>query len=163
LSGKGIFLHYLKSLYSPINLAAAAAGAAIGQARDDVPEWGQQWPGYGRRLASSYTKHVVKQTIEHSVCALLRYDPSYIPSRRSGIWPRTYDAAMQSLRIRDAGGRWRFNYPHLISSFGAGFISRYGWYPQPYHTVADGIKSGAITFALDAASNVIREFLKRSR
>lgn len=161
-TGREKFHHYLRALYSPLNILGTASGAAIGQARDDVPEWRQGMSGYGRRLASSYGKHVVKESLRFGIGGLLGYDPRYFPSPHTRKWPRTLDAIAQAARTRDDQGRWRVAYPHLVSVFGAGLISR-AWYPKPHQTAANGLKSGAITFGLDAAANILREFFSRHR
>jgi hypothetical protein len=162
MTAKNKFHHYLRSLVHPLTILGTTAAAGIGQARDNVPEWGQQMPGYGRRLASSYGKRAVKESIDHGLGALLRYDPRYFPSQKKGTWARVFAAVAQSFRTRDDHYRWRIDIPHLGSAFGAGLISR-AWYPERYQTIGNGLKSGAITLGLDTAANLLREFRRRGR
>lgn len=162
LTGKQKFGHYAKSLIAPWGVLAAASGAGIGQARDDVPEWDQGMSGYRRRLTSSLGKHLVGESISFAVGDILGYDPRYHASDRTGVWHRTLDALVQSLRSKDDYGRWRIAYPHLAATFGAGLVSR-TWYPESRRTISGGLESGAISLALSAAVNVAKEFRKRGR
>ncbi len=160
LSARAKFNRYVKSLYDPLSILASLSGAGISQARDTIPEWGQGYAGYGRRSASGYGKHVVRQSIEFGIGGLLHYDPRYFASQRGGIWPRTLHAVSQTFRCKDDSGRWQPSYPNLAGALGAGLVSR-SWHPERHRRIEDILRSGAISLALDAAGNVIREFWRK--
>jgi hypothetical protein len=140
----------------------AAAGAAIAQASDSVPEWGQGTEGYAKRFGNAYGKNAVNSSIRFGFDALMGYDPRYWPSESTGFGKRTADAVSQMFRTRDDAGRWRIAYPTFASNFGTGLISR-TWNPHGHRSVADALKSGAISFGAEAALLVIKEFVRFAR
>jgi len=139
-------------------LARSAAGAAFGTALNHPHEWGRGPAGFGRRLASGFAQHVVKNTIALGVGAWRHEVPGYVPSHRHGAWPRTKYALTNTFLVRREHHRGKSIAAGRISgAMGAGMVSRL-WQPARLRTVQSGLASGGISLGADAGSNVLREF-----
>src|SRR5215470_2706815 len=79
---------YRRSILNPDSVLSPALGAALAQANNEPPEWGQGADGYGTRLASGYGRLVINRTIRFGVAALDHEDPRFIPTNERGFWRR---------------------------------------------------------------------------
>src|SRR5947207_10623122 len=79
---------FVRHTFGPRAVGWAAAGAAIGQARNSPHEWGQGVAGFGKRFGSAFASHVVKNGIKFPVAYILHEDLSYHPSGKNGFMPR---------------------------------------------------------------------------
>jgi hypothetical protein len=157
LAGREKWHYYLRSTYGPKSFGYTIAGAGIKQAQGSVPEWGGGMEGYSKRFASSFSQKVVNQSIRIGLNGLLREDPRYFASGRSGIWSRTLCAAGQTLVSHKDSGETRFAYSRFAGDFGAAYVSRQ-WHPDSYHTTGDYLTSGFSSVGIDAAKNIFSEF-----
>jgi len=148
---------YLKATYGPGPLLNMAASAGLNQWRDFPTEWGQGTEGYGRRFASRVGQRTVNNSIRFGVGAALREDPRYFPSERKGFLPRMGHALASTFVARtDSGGR-RFAVSRFAGTFGSAFISN-TWYPAGVDDTNHALGRAAISVAVDAGMNVVREF-----
>ncbi len=148
---------YLRSTYGPRSVGYSLAGAGINQGWNDVPEWGQGMEGYGKRFASSFGQKAIKRSIQVGAEIMLKEDPRYFASGRSGIWQRTRYAAGQTfISHRDAGGI-RPAYSRFVGTVAGVCVSRQ-WYPDSDRKAEDYVSSSAISMVLDIARNVFNEF-----
>jgi hypothetical protein len=135
----------------------SATGAGINQARDNPSAWGQGMEGYGHRFGSSLAQRAIGNTIQLGVEAAIGEDSRYLPSQRTGVWPRAKHVLFRSLVVRRAGmdrvppvGLW-------IGFLGGGLLSR-SWQPAGHDEFVDGLQSTGISFSLRIAENAFREF-----
>lgn len=136
----------------------AAAGATIQQAANHPQEWGATWAGFGKRFASSFGKHAVKDGIQLTVAAIRHEELHYQPSGKQGFRPRLKYALLSTVITRKTTtGKKTFASGEVSGALGAGFISRL-WQPARLHTFGSGIGSAGITLGVDAGLNVTREF-----
>jgi hypothetical protein len=157
MSGREKFQYYRSHTYGPKAGILLMATAAIYQARDSVPQWGQGLEGYGKRFASLYGWRSVKYSIQMGIGALLHEDPRYLPSKRSGIWQRALYATSRTFVSQKDNGGIRIGYSRFIGAFGSSYISRQ-WHPESYRTPREYFYTGALSIGFDAAGNVLREF-----
>lgn len=151
---------YRKSTFGPGAVARSAAGAGIQQWRNHPRQWGHGVKGYGRRFASGFGQHAVKNTIQFGVGALRHEDPrSTRPLKPKGFRPKLKDAVRNTFTVRRYGHRKRGVAAGRISgAVGAGLISR-AWQPSSLATVGSGLQSGGISLGADLAINTAREFI----
>ena len=149
---------FLRQTMSPVAGAQAAAGAAIGQARDVPEEWGQSGGGFAKRLGSAFGKHVVHESIRYAVAKMRHERLGYRPSGKEGFGPRLKYALMSTVITQKTTDESKTPaVGELSGAFGSGLISRL-WQPASTRTVASGIASGGIALGVDAAGHVVREF-----
>jgi hypothetical protein len=126
---------------------------------NDTPsEWGQGAASFGKRLASTFGKHLVKTAIQYPLARLRHEELDYRPSGKHGFGPRLKYALVSTVITRKTTTEGRtLAVGELTGSFGSGLISRL-WQPTSLHTVSSGFASGGITLGVDAGGRVIREF-----
>jgi hypothetical protein len=157
LTGSEKWHYYLRSTYGPLAIGRAVFGAAINQAQDSNPEWGQGAEGYGKRLASKFGQHVIKRSVTQGLGSLLHEDPRYFASTSSGFLPRLKHAATWEVVTRKDDGSYKIADARLIGTFTGAFVSR-AWHPEGERNFTSGLESGAISLAIDAGWNVVKEF-----
>ncbi|MBN2318218.1 MAG: hypothetical protein JXR49_04040 [Acidobacteria bacterium] len=157
MSGREKLDFYLDATFGLKPILSSAATSTLKLTINSTPEWGQGIEGYGIRFASSVGRRIIKNSIHHGLGGLLREDPRYLASGRSGIWQRSFYAVGQTfIANKDSGGR-RFAYSGLSGTLGGIFISRQ-WYPERSRTGEEYMISIATSLGYDAGKNVFREF-----
>ena len=144
-------------MIQPTVFLKSAAGAALEQWRNAPPEWEQGAEGYGRRYASSYGFNGFKNIVQFGLDSTLHEDPRYFATGKKGIVRRAVYAALQSVYCRTDSGRSRFAFARVGSAYSAGFISNL-WEPDRVATVPQALVRGSESVAIDAGSNVFKEF-----
>ena len=151
---------YLKATISPISLATSAASAGFGQWRERPGEWRQEAEGSGRRWASSYGEHVVRETLVFAASSALHEDNRYIRSGESDLRPRiSYAVESTFLARRDNGSR-RLSFSKIGAFAGAALVSRL-WQPGSTRSPRNAAVNFGTTIGIAAAFNVVREFWPR--
>jgi hypothetical protein len=143
-------------------LLGAALGASIGQATNTPGEWGQGAGAYGERFASSLGGSLSRQTFSFVLESVTHEDPRYFPSTARSKKARLWNVMKQTFITRTDSGGSSFAYSTVISAFAAGQLVN-TWQPKSTGGVSDGIERGFITLGLDAASNLMQEFVTRLR
>lgn len=149
---------YFKELVSPEAVVRSAAGAGIGQWRDVPHEWGEGGLGFGRRFASSYAEHIVRETLLFGSSSALHEDNRYIRSSESGVGNRLKYALESSVLARHDDGTRHLTFAKIGSFLGAAFISR-TWQPASTRGPAHAGYDFGISMGASAGFNVVREFL----
>ena len=148
---------YRHSIFNPDSALGPSFGAALGQANNEPPEWGQGTSGYGTRLASGYGRLVINRTIRFGVAALDHEDPRFHYSNETGFWRRFRYASVHYVMARsDDGGRMPA-YSRFAGAYGAAFIAN-AWYPESRANTGHALMRGSTALAAGYAWNVFREF-----
>jgi len=148
---------YLKSLIESEAIARPLLGAAVDQAIDTPPQWGQGAPGFGRRTASGFAQEFTAKTIKFGVAALDREDPRFHPSGLHGFAPRLRFAVLHTFISRTDGGGQSFAYSRMAGIYGGAFIAN-SWFPAGYNDFSHGLSRGSVNLAVDVGFHVLREF-----
>ncbi len=136
----------------------AAAGAAIGQARNVPHEWGQGAEGYVSRYASDFGTNVARQSVEFGLETALHEDPRYFPSEDKRLSARLKNVLLQTVVTRTDSGKETFAWARMGSAFGAGEFSNL-WQPKSTGTPGAGLTRGCIMLGGDLAYNFLQEFI----
>jgi hypothetical protein len=154
---------YRRKVLSPEAAGRAVASAGINQARNYPHEWGQGAAGFGKRVASSFGEHVVKQSIEFPLSKALHQNLEYQRSNLQGTWPRLKYAVKSTFIVprTDKSGKTLAT-SRIAGNMGAGLISR-AWMPASAAGVGAGIASGGTGLGADVGVHVAREFWPQSR
>jgi hypothetical protein len=151
------FRIYRHSIFNPDSAFAPAFGAAVGQANNEPPEWGQGASGYGTRLASGYGRLVISRTIRFGVAALDHEDPRFRYSDEAGFWRRFRYASVHYVMARTDDGGQMPAYSRFAGTYGAAFIAN-AWYPESRANTGHALMRGSTALAAGYAWNVFREF-----
>jgi hypothetical protein len=144
---------------SPFALAGPVSGAAVSQWVTDNPwQWGEGFPGYGRRVLSGYSRQVISNTVGLGVAFVAGEDPRHHLVAEGGIWKRGLYAARQAVMSHHASsGGLMPAYSRIIGDYAAGFVSN-AWYPAPYSNVHSALFRGSTALASDIVWQEFKEF-----
>ena len=134
--------------------------AAIYQAENQNPSYGQGLRGYGKRYGAAYADQALGNMMtEGIVPTLLKQDPRYfrVGSGGGSGWRRTRYALTRVFVGRNDKGAWTFNYPEWVGLSATVAISNL-YYPSDTRNARDNAQKLAIQVATDAFSNVLKEF-----
>jgi hypothetical protein len=134
------------------------AGAGIDQINRRPDEWGSGGDAFAARVASHFGQRLVEQHLAFAIRAIDHEDPRFEPSHKKRIWDRIKFATIHTYVVRSDSGKLMPAYSRVVGDYGAAFISRQ-WWPERFHTVAEGFRAGSVSLALDAPYNIAREFL----
>ncbi len=149
---------FVKKTVGPPAIARSAASAGIEQGFNTPSEWGQGAVGFAKRFGSAFGHHLVKKGIEYPVAKLRHEEFGYHVSDKTGFKPRLmYALTAVVITHKTTDGSKTVHTAELSSAIGSGLISRL-WQPASTRTIAAGFGSAGTTLAVDAGTNVLREF-----
>ena len=152
------FRFYWQTTFTPFALTGPVLGAAATQwTSRNPPEWGQGFPGYGRRVLSGYSRQVIANTVGLGVVLADGEDPRHYPTGKHGIWKRGLYAARQTFVSRRVSGGEMPDYSRIVGAYAAGFASN-AWYPAPYSNLKDALYRGSTALASDIVWQEFKEF-----
>lgn len=149
---------FIKSLVGPWSLGRVVVRAGISTWRNSPEEWGDNWEGFGRRVASNFGKNVIKQTTKFGIDEALKTDSHFYRSKNKSVSARIGNALISPVTARDRNGKRVIGIANLAGTYGSSIIAREVWYPDRYDW-KDGVKSGTISLGFNAAFNLFKEFV----
>ena len=158
LTAKQKFKIGAEDAFDTYSIPLAALLAAIAQAKDDDPSWGQGWLPYGKRLAAGYGDTVIGSFMTTGVFpSLLHEDPRYFRKGTGTKKSRSLYALKRIVVIRNDRGGTEFNFSEFGGNAVAAGIS------LTYHSRADLNFSSwagdyATQIAIDVIANQAKEF-----
>lgn len=158
LTQKDRFQLYLLYTAGPLPLLGEAAGAGISHWQDSPPEWGQGWGAFGERYGSNLAYNGVRQTITYGVSIAFHEDNRYFASGKHGLWQRAGYAVLSTFTTRNSDGTQRFSVSEVSGVLGASAIASI-WGPESWKGAHNIANNAGISFGVNAALNVVREFL----
>jgi hypothetical protein len=151
---------YRQTLIRPYSVVGPAFGAAIGQAENEPPGWGQGGEGYAKRFASGLARQTISETIRFGVAAADGEDPRYHLSGETGFWPRTKHVIAETFTSETASGRRIPAYSRFAGTYGAAFIAN-TWYPDNRATAGYALRRGSTALASSLGFHMFEEFMPR--
>ncbi len=105
--------------------------AAISQADDGDPAYGQGWTAYAKRYGTTAGDSMIENFMVGAVFpSILRQDPRYYQSGRGSFFRRTgYSVSRIFVTLSDSG-RTQFNYSEIFGAATAAAISTYSYHPR---------------------------------
>ena len=148
---------YERSFVTPESLIGPALGAAVGQAKNTPPEWGQGASGYGTRLGSAYGRSVIARTVALGVATVDREDSRFQPSHETGVWRRTKHAVVGTFVSRTPSGGQMPAISRLVGVYSAAFIAN-AWEPPSQDSSTKAWERGSTALASSVGWHVFEEF-----
>ncbi len=152
------FKRYVNGMFGPVALGKTVASAGWGTWRNSPEEWGDQWEGFGRRVASGLGKSVIKNTTIYGLGEALKYDSRFYRSRKKDFGSRLGNALISPVTARDKNGRRVIGIPRIVGTYTSSIVESETWYPDRY-SYKNGLRSGTISLGFTAAFNVFKEFV----
>jgi hypothetical protein len=105
--------------------------AAINQAENNEPGYGQGWEAYAKRYGSTAGDSMIENFMVGAVFAsALHQDPRFYQSGKGGFWKRSGYAVTRIVVTRNDSGNRQFNYSEVFGSATAAAISVYSYHPR---------------------------------
>jgi hypothetical protein len=152
------FKRYVNSMFGPVALGKTVASAGWGTWRNSPEEWGDQWEGFGRRVASGLGKSVIKNTTIYGLGEALKYDSRFYRSQKKDFGSRLGNALISPVTARDKNGKRVIGIPRIVGTYTSSIVAAETWYPDRY-SYKNGLRSGTISLGFTAAFNVFKEFV----
>lgn len=104
--------------------------AAIDQANDSEPGYGQGWVGYAKRYGATMGDSTIENFMVGAVFpSVLHQDPRYYQSGRGGFFQRSFYAMSRIVVTRSDSDHTQFNYSEIFGSATGAAISTYSYHP----------------------------------
>ncbi len=144
--------------FDPYAFPLAGVLAAIAQAKDDDPAWGQGWKSFGKRYTAGFGDTVTGSFMTTGVFpSLLREDPRYFRKGTGGFRRRSLYALKRIVVIRADSGRSEFNFSEFGGNAVAGGISQI-YHSRQERSVSNFMNDWAMQIAIDVIANQAKEF-----
>jgi hypothetical protein len=149
---------FVRNTFEPVTVVAAAFDAALEQAADDDPSFGQGAEGYGKRLGTAALDRVSNDFFHTFMFPVIfRQDPRYYRSGQGSGRARLRHALAHVFVARGDSGKKQFNFSEWMGTTASVALS------NTYHPGNDrgvGPASGriAISIGTDMGFDVLREF-----
>jgi hypothetical protein len=159
LTFKEKFTLFARQTYDPATIASAAAGAAISQAHDDDPKYGEGSGPYGERFGAAMADLTTQNFFGGVLLAgLFHEDPRYF--RRGpqfGFWNRLGYSFSRVVITRTDAGTDRFNYSGMLG-MGMGIALSNAYYPPSSVHGTEVASRFGTSLMSSALSNILPEF-----
>lgn len=148
--------------------------AAISQAEDSEPAFGQGWAAYGERYGVQAADSTIENFMVGAVFAsALHQDPRFYESGHGGFFTRSEYAVSRIFVTRGDNGHSQFNFSEIVGSGTAAAISTYSYHPKstfistptnPHlfvasdRTLRNAADVWATQMSLDTITIVVKEF-----
>ena len=152
--------NYFKSLFSLNGLGRTVISSGYNTWRNNPEEWGTQWEGFGRRVASGVAKNAVKQTTIYALDESFKLDSKFYRSQKRNFGSKVKNALISPFTARTTEGKRVFGFPRIAGTYTAAIVAAETWYPKRY-TFVDGLKSGTVSLGFNAAFNLFKELIKK--
>jgi hypothetical protein len=132
--------------------------AAISQAADGLPHYGQGWGAFGERyLAQEGDQFTGSMLIYGVLPHALHQDPRYFRSGRGSPWKRIAYAASRVVIARTDSGKPTFNASQIFGQLGQAGISM-AYYPKQDREIHGVLEGWAINQGYNIGWNQLKEF-----
>jgi hypothetical protein len=157
-TAKARFRRYVNSTVGPFTLARNVAYAGLATWENSPEEWGGQWEGFGKRVASNFGKNLIKQTTIYGLDEALKLDSGYYRAKGKSNGAKIRNALLSPVTARTRSGKRVIGIPRIVGAYSGNIIARETWYPDRYDW-KDGVRNGTISFAVAGAFNLFKEFV----
>ena len=143
---------------APSALIATAVSAAISQAKDSWPGYGQGWEAYGKRYGATMALNASTNVLGVFLLpSVLHHDPRYFPLAHASFGQHVGHALKRMVVTpTDAGGQ-AVNISGLLGPLGAEGLSN-TYLPDAERTTGKTFERYGIQMAIIAGGNVLKEF-----
>jgi hypothetical protein len=132
--------------------------AALQQASNGQPHYGQGWGPYAQRFGAAEADQVTSSFFIFGFLPhVLHQDPRYFRQGRGRAWYRIHYAATRTLITRTDSGNPTFNTPQVLGQLLQQGIST-SYYPAQDRSASAVFQNWGVSLAYTSAYNVMKEF-----
>jgi hypothetical protein len=152
---------YILSLHQSFDISAHigdAFQAALQQAGNGQPHYGQGWGAYGERFAANEGDQITSSILIYGVLpSFLHEDPRYFRQGRGSAMARIWYAINRTFVTRRDRGDWGFNTSATVGQLLSAGIS-ISYYPPQDRSVGHLFENWAVNLGGNSAYNVLSEY-----
>ncbi len=152
---------YILSLHQAFDVSAHignAFQAALQQATNSQPHYGEGWNAYGKRFAASEGDQISGSLLIYGVLpSLLHEDPRYFRQGRGSTFARVWYAVNRTFVTRRDDGTSGFNNSEIFGQLISCGIST-SYYPQQDRSVSRVFSNWGVNLGGNSAYNVLSEY-----
>jgi len=161
LTWKQKFSLAARSAFDPVAFIGVGFGAAIEQATNAYPGYGQGAAGYSKRYAATFVDGRSSDFLTNALFpALLHQDPRYYYRGSGSVKSRFIHAVSSVFVTRSDGGRTVPNFSYFLGDMSAGALSNL-YYPKANRGTNLVFTNAAVGLAGRVGMNLFREFLSK--
>jgi hypothetical protein len=143
---------------APSSLIAAAASAAISQANDSWPGYGQGWEAYGKRYGATMALDASTNVFGVFLLpSVLHQDPRYFPLAHASFGRHVRHALRRVMVTPTDGGGQAPDISGLLGPLGAEGLSN-TYLPNAERTTGKTFERYGVQMGILAAGNIVKEF-----
>jgi Carboxypeptidase regulatory-like domain len=162
LTVKQKFSMAARGSFDPVSMIGVGIGAAIEQAMNSYPGYGQGAEGYAKRFGAKFADGRISDFLTHAVFpSILHQDPRYYYQGSGSIKSRLMHAVGSAFITRSDSGLAQPNYSYLLGDLSSAALSNL-YYPRANRGVNLVFTNAAVGLAGRVAGNILREFSKRA-
>lgn len=159
LTSKQKFQVVFRSSFDPVIYPWYGFLAAISQAENSEPGYGQGWDGYGKRYGAAFADGTIENLVTGAILpSVLHQDPRYFQLGRGSFTHRAVYAITRNIVTRTDSGASQFNFSEVAGGGISAFISTYSYHPSADKTVSNALSVWGTQFAYDTVTIVVKEF-----
>jgi hypothetical protein len=152
---------YVLAWHQSVDISAHfgnAFQAALQQASNGQPHYGQGWGPYAQRFGAAEADQVTSSFFIFGFLPhVLHEDPRYFRKARGSAWSRIRYAATRTVITRKDSGDPTFNTPQVLGQLLQQGIST-SYYPQQDRTASGVFQNWGINLAYNSAYNALKEY-----
>lgn len=132
--------------------------AALQQASNGQPHYGQGWGPYAQRFGAAEADQVTSAFFIFGFLPhVLKEDPRYFRKASGSIWSRIRYAASRTVITRTDAGNPTFNAPQVFGQLAQQGISTL-YYPKQDRSVSGVFQNWGVNLSYNSAYNILKEF-----
>jgi hypothetical protein len=117
--------------FDPVEFPWWGVLAAISQASNGDPAFGQGWGPYAKRYGTTAADSIVENFMVGAIFpSVLRQDPRFYESGNGGFWHRSGYAISRMVITRSDSGHSQFNYSEIFGAATAAAVSTYTYHAR---------------------------------
>ena len=147
-----------KDSWDPVEIPFVGIVAAIGQAQNSEPSYGQGAAGYGKRYGTAFADNTIGNFMTEAIFpSLLKQDPRYFQMARGGFLRRAGYALSRLVVTRTDSGHSQFNYSEIAGNGVAAGIAL-AYHPAEDRSFSNTMSVWGTQLVWDGISNELKEF-----
>jgi hypothetical protein len=148
-----------RAVTDPMAFLSYGSIAAIEQAQNTFPGYGQGMEGYAKRYGAVFADDVIARMTGSAIYpSLFHQDPRYFYKGTGSAKSRVFYAISQAVMCRGDNGSQQFNYSYILGSLTAGALSNF-YHPQSDRGLSLTFTNTLIGIGAHAGNDIMREFV----
>ncbi len=149
---------FVKSGFDPATVTIVGFQAALSQAENEFPGYGQGWQGFGKRFGASFADELSSGFFSNYMYAsLFKEDPRYFRLGEGSFKHRVFYSVKQEFVCHtDSGGR-SFSFENVLGAFSSGGLSNV-YYPSSDRGFGLTMSRSTIALAYGSVGGLLDEF-----